>query len=253
MEKIKDNSYQDDKQINHRGHNVTSRFFMALLFIAAGSLLIADRTGNISHALFLKLFNWQMLLIGIGLVSVSKKGNSIGGLVMILIGIVFLVPLYFNIPMNTRQLLWPAVLIGIGIIMLFKGTSRWERGFKLRFNQSDISDIDMVEGSHIFGGGDHYVTSENFKGGRINAIFGGGKYNLTRCKLAPGTNILELSLVFGGIELLVPSDWKVKVEMDSILGGFSNKGAGFTGKEDSEGVLIIRGSAIFGGGELKRV
>lgn len=240
---------------NHKINRKTglSRTITALIFIFAGGVLIADRTGYISNELFHKLFNWQMLLIGIGLVSVTKREGSIGGVIMMMIGLVFLAPLYFDIPLNTRQLLWPAILIGVGLVILFNGFGKCKNQMKFRFDKNSINDIDTIDGNHVFGGGEHYVTSENFKGGTINAIFGGGKYNLTRCKLAPGTNVLNVSLIFGGIELIVPSDWNVKVEVDSILGGFSNKSGGYIGSSESTGTLIIKGTAIFGGGELKRV
>ncbi|MBN2745589.1 MAG: hypothetical protein JXR34_02600 [Bacteroidales bacterium] len=229
-----------------------SRFFTAVLLIGAGGLLIAERTGYLSNELFRNLFNWQMLLIGIGLILISKKNGSFVGAIVILVGLVFLIPVYFNVPVNTSQLLWPAILVGIGIIVLFNGFGKCGKSFKSKFHHQEISDIDMVDGNHIFGGGEHFVTSDNFKGGRINAIFGGGVYDLTKCKLAAGTNVLEVNFIFGGVEFLVPSSWNIKVEVDSIMGGFSNKQGIYKQDEATEGVLIIRGSAIFGGGELKR-
>ncbi len=81
---------------------------------------------------------------------------------------------------------------------------------------------------------------------------GGGKYNFRNVKLAPGIQILEVSLIFGGVELHVPSEWDVKIEVSSIFGGFSNKNMSYIRSTEATGQLIIRGSAIFGGGEVKR-
>lgn len=247
------NDFLKERKCQKKSQNGLSRFLTAIVFIAAGGLLIAQRTGMISPELFHQLFNWQMLIIGIGLITISNNKNSIGGLVMVLVGLVFLAPLYFKIPVDTQQLLWPVVLVGIGIIMLFNGLGKIGANFRLKFTKSGVDDVDMLDGNHIFGGGEYYITSENFKGGKINAVFGGGTYNLTRCKLADGVNVLDVSLIFGGVEILVPSDWQIKVEVDSILGGFSDKGAGYISNPQSTGTLIIRGTAIFGGGELKRV
>lgn len=41
--------------------------------------------------------------------------------------------------------------------------------------------------------------------------------------LAPGVNELEVVCVFGGISLLVPHDWNVKVEVFNIFGGYEDK------------------------------
>jgi predicted membrane protein len=238
---------------HRRQDTLLSRSFTALIFIAAGVLLIGERTGTISYELFKDLFNWQMLIIGIGLVLISKKDRSIGGYIMILIGVIFLIPELIYINLNTRQLLWPAVLIGVGVIILFKGMSGFGKKKERQMAQVNIDDMDVLNDNHIFGGGEYYVHSSNFKGGKIQAIFGGGKYDLSKSKLAEGIQVLDVNMIFGGIELIVPADWQVKNQVDSILGGFSIKNDGFH-RPDSEfsGQLIIKGSAIFGGGEIKR-
>lgn len=238
---------------NRPNHTPLSRTLLALFFIIAGSLLIAERTGYITHEVFRMFFNWQMLLIGLGVVSISKRDNSTGGIIMILIGSVFLIPEFIDIPFDTRQLLWPAVLIGIGFIILFKGLGTWQNKFKRRFDKGNYNNMDRIDAQHIFGGGEYHITSENFQGGQINAIFGGGKYDFRNAKLAPGVNYLEVSMIFGGLDILLPADWDVKVDVVSILGEFSNKSAGYVKpSETSTGQLIIRGNAIFGGGEIKR-
>lgn len=238
----------------HSEHNVFSRVLTAFFFILAGFLLIGERTETLSTVVFHQIFNWQMLLIAIGLVSLAKKGAHPGGYILILIGGIFLLPEFFDFSFNTRQLLFPAILIGVGLIILFKGFSRWQGDWKHRFVEGEFSDMDIIDANHIFGGGEYHITSDNFKGGRINCVFGGGKYDFRKAKLANGTVILDVSMVFGGLEIIVPNDWNVKVEVDSILGGFSQKNLDFLAPStNATGQLVIKGSAVFGGGELKRM
>lgn len=255
---MKDKSKLDEtmemKFVHHHKNNSFSRIITALLFILAGVILIGQRTGYITNDVFHMLFNWQMLLIALGIISLTKRDGSIGGIIMIMVGGVFLIPEYINLSLNTRQLLWPAILIGIGLIMLFKGYSGWHKRIERKFEKGQMTDMDVLDANHIFGGGDFHITSDNFKGGRINAIFGGGKYDFRNAKLAEGVVILEVSMIFGGLEIIVPNNWNVKVEVDSILGGFSQKSLDFLApKSEIQGQLVIRGSAIFGGGELKRL
>ena len=252
MKEIFDNDRMEKKR-GHSGHTPLSRVLLALFFIAAGSILIAQKTGYLSNDVFHMIFNWQMLLISIGIISLSKREGSTGGIIMILIGGVFLVPEYIDMTVNTRQLLWPAILIGIGFIILFKGLGNWKTKFSSNFTKTDFDDMDRINATHIFGGGDYHISSDNFKGGRVNAIFGGGKYDFRNAKLDSGIQYLEVSMIFGGLELIIPADWDVKVEVDSILGGFSNKSGGYTRSGESpQGQLVIRGTAIFGGGDIKR-
>jgi len=86
----------------------------------------------------------------------------------------------------------------------------------------------------------------------VTSIFGGGDLDLSRSHLAPGTNVLEVTCVFGGNTIIVPEDWNIKLELTPILGGFSDsRKLSSNVQTDLSRVLIIKGLAIFGGGELK--
>jgi len=237
----------------HSSHTALSRTLLATIFISAGLLIIAKRTEFISYETFHMIFNWQVLLISIGVISISKnKENNIGGYIIILIGTIFLIPEFIDINYNTRELFFPAILIGVGIIILFKGLDKFPHKAHRRFNKGDINDLDTINDNLIFGGGEYHITSNNFKGGSINAIFGGGKYNFRNSQLAEGIQILEVNLIFGGLDIQIPEDWDIKLEVTSILGGFSNKTYSHNTNINPKGQLIIKGSAIFGGGEIKR-
>jgi predicted membrane protein len=236
-------------------HTPLSRFLLAFSFIYSGLVILGYKTQFITPEVFHMIFNWQMLLIAIGFVSLAKTGNNVGGYILLIVGTFFIIPEFVDIPWETRQLFLPALLIGIGLIVLFKGfrgTKYNSKAKKFNGNNIDINDTDMINDSHIFSGGEFHITSDNFKGGKISAIMGGGKYNLRNAKLAEGVQVIDVSLIFGGVELQIPAEWDVKVEVTSIFGGFSNKNIGITPETSTSGKLIIKGSAIFGGGELKR-
>jgi predicted membrane protein len=95
------------------------------------------------------------------------------------------------------------------------------------------------------------IISDNFRGGNITTLFGGTKLDLTQAKLAPGENVLELTTLFGGANIRVPQNWRVILNVTSIFGGFDDKRFGhYNNEETSEGILIIKGVTLFGGGEL---
>lgn len=91
----------------------------------------------------------------------------------------------------------------------------------------------------------------SFRGGKITSVFGGGTYDLTSAQLAPGINILDQVTIFGGSKLIVPNDWDIKIEVTAIFGGFSDKRGKLPVQTSiSEKKLVIKGVAIFGGGEI---
>jgi predicted membrane protein len=97
------------------------------------------------------------------------------------------------------------------------------------------------------------MTSQQFQGGKVTTIFGGLNYNMLKSKLAPGENVIDVFCLFGGMKLIVPEGWTVKIRVMSFFGGFSDKHRfrvpESTIEEGSQ--LVIKGTVIFGGGEIK--
>jgi len=151
--------------------------------------------------------------------------------------------MFHNISWGLHELFWPAMLVGLGAILITRG---------LRKRQEEVGEgPEYIDDMSIFGGGDRVLSTQNFKGGRVTAIFGGSKYNMMNAELAKGRNVLDIFTVFGGFKMIVPQDWEVKIEVSAIFGGFSDKRA--LRKDvirDPSKELIIKGVAIFGGGDI---
>ena len=111
---------------------------------------------------------------------------------------------------------------------------------------------DFIDDVSVFGGGHKIIHSDNFKGGNITAIFGGSEIDLTQCKLAPGENVIDVVIIFGGSTIVVPNDWDVITNVTPLFGGFSYKKSRYQSPgSEPAGTLVIKGVAIFGGGEVK--
>ena len=85
--------------------------------VAVGTLFLMRELGSeIPHW----IFSWKTLLIGIGLVGFIKHGfRRAGWLIPVLIGGVFLVSdLYPD--MALKSVLWPVLIILIGLFIMFK-------------------------------------------------------------------------------------------------------------------------------------
>ena len=216
------------------------------LLVLAGLLLIGDQLNLFPFRVRYILISWQMLLIVMGVIFLSKKEGKLTGIILLSIGVFFLLPKLTLLPVSAGRLFWPALLIFVGLMILLRGS--FTRG--LAYSGSKKRG-DAIEDVNVFGGHDRIIEIENFKGGEIVNVFGGGNYDLLQTKLAPGKNVLEVVMVFGGSKIIVPQDWDVRVEVDAVFGGFSDKRIKSPEiKRDSSRTLIIKGVAIFGGGEL---
>lgn len=228
---------------------------LGLIIVIAGILLLADNIGVLSHGIKTIFFNWPMLLIVIGLLNLFRRNHYFGGLVLILVGIFFMVPDVFDVQFNFVALLWPVLLIVVGILIIFRRSlGLHHHHYRVRgnyqYNSSDFNQ-DYIDEVVIFGGGKKNIVDQNFKGGRITCIFGGTELDFTNARLAEGTNVIDLVCLFGGASLVVPPDWHVRTEVVSILGGFADKRIKMPEGNTKDREIIIKGIAIFGGGDIK--
>jgi predicted membrane protein len=192
-----------------------------------------------------------MLLIAIGVISIFGSDSRMPGYILIFIGGFFLIPEIFVMHISFFRLFWPFILIGLGLMILSKHGrhGRWAR----RFNSSatPLPEEGFINETNIFSGSKHRVINQVFRGGKISNIFGGTEIDLTHAILQEGQTELTIDCIFGGVTLIVPDDWKVILNMNAIMGGFSDKRLVIKEPKDPNKVLIIRGSAIFGGGDIK--
>lgn len=224
---------------------------MGIFLIGLGVVFLLDRLNIIPYQWRHLIISWQMLLIFIGAINIFKSHARFPGLILILIGGAFLLPEVIDLPFETRQLIWPLILIVIGLVIVFKA-----RNFKHpQVFQSDTTvenGEEKIDEVAIFGGGKRVITSQNLKGGNATAIFGGLEMDLTDAELSDDTAVLEVACIFGGTTIIVKPEWDVQVQVASILGGFSDKRKMYKRQQnESAKKLIIKGAAIFGGGEVK--
>jgi len=234
---------------SHPRHHRNTRRTWGVVAIVLGGLLMANQFDLLQFRVWNIIWSWQMLLIVVGLVSLINNENKFLGIVLIAVGSFFMIDSFWYFPEELRKAFWPTVVILFGAYLLISPPRYLKPKRKKGLDEEDRDFIDEVS---IFGGGERIVTSAQFKGGRITSVFGGSKINLMNCGLAEGSNIIDVFCVFGGTTIIVPAGWTVKVEVTSIFGGFTDKRKRMPNLVfDQERVLIVKGVAIFGGGEVK--
>jgi len=241
-----------------------------LILMLIGVVFLGFNFGLIPMELKSVIISWQMLLIVIGIVHLFKR-RMISGVVLIFVGGFFIIPkIVPAVDGNFVHIYWPLLLIGAGIVILLQRVlgpkyfseswnNEWNHNhhrYHHRHNRSFGSDQSKWENPNgfsknsVFGSGDHIVLDPEFKGGELNAVFGGLTLDLRRTNLPVGETRLDINAVFGGITVFVPADWFVETHLDSVFGGFQDNRMP---KEplDTTKKLIITGSCVFGGGELR--
>ncbi|MGZ8556737.1 MAG: LiaF transmembrane domain-containing protein [Chitinophagaceae bacterium] len=209
------------------------------------------------------LFTWQMLLIAIGLFIGFRKGFRDGGwFVPIVVGAVFLAN-EFILDGQLRRHIWPLILIAVGALFVFRprgkhGKNYWNQKKNSAMDAETITPLseetysqdDIIDSTNIFSGTKKVILSKNFKGGEIVNIFGGSEIDLSQADMtAPA--VLEVTAIFGGATLIIPANWAIKSEAVTIFGGIGDKRKITTMTESPTKTLVLKGTMIFGGMEIK--
>ena len=98
-------------------------------------------------------------------------------------------------------------------------------------------------------GTERKIVSQEFTGGDVTAIMGGHDIDLRSAKAANGTCVIDLLVWWGGVDFLVPDDWKVSAEGLAIMGAIEDSTRAPSG--EARGHLILRGLVVMGGVEVK--
>ena len=221
------------------------RVWLGAILIILGGLFLLNSL-DIFDFRFTRIFiSWPFFFLVIGLYILVQTEKKVFGAILTGLGGLFLIPRIIPGVYISWSVVFPILLIAVGLYIILHSRKNTE------FLRGEIKE-DTVDDISIFGGGDKIVTSKNFKGGNITAIFGGSEINMTQCQLAEGVNSIDVFALFGGTTIIVPKHWNVVVSVSSILGGFSNKGIKDPTIEiDTSRSLVIKGLVIFGGGEVK--
>ena len=229
---------------------VDKRVLLGGILIVLGGIFLLNTMNILNFRIAHVIFSWPFIMLVIGLfVLVNTEKKFLGG-ILSGIGALFLIPRIFPQVDYDGGIIIPIFFIVLGIyIILKKRKVDISEGFTTATSKLNRDKIDDVS---IFGGGNKIISSSNFQGGNITAVFGGSEINLINCQLAEGDNVLDVLCVFGGTTIILPKEWDVVINVTSILGGFSNKAIRNPSVViDQSRTLHIKGLAMFGGGEVK--
>lgn len=236
-------------------HSKSGKFIVGAFLIIFGTVFLLKQIGYFFPGW---LFSWPMILIIIGLVTGAKQQYryDMGWIIITSIGFIFLTRYIFP-ELNLIRFVWPIAIILVGIWIIFGKQHFWkDRKDKSYYytsadeSESDYdatSSEDRLDDVVVFGAIKKSILSKNFRGGEVVAIFGGIELNLVNAN-CPNQIELEVTQIFGGTKLIVPSNWEVVSEIVTIFGGTEDKRRQLNGPYDKR--LVLQGTSIFGGIEI---
>lgn len=217
-----------------------------------------------------------------------SRGAVYVGLIIVIIGIVFLLSNLNVIPLVSLRVFWPLIFVIVGLFGFFSGRAfmlnlmfivlgvyilvlknNWLAfdagkvfwpgiiviiGLTVVFGvfgggREKITDKDSVNLFAFFGGNEQKLNTKEFKSASASAVFGGVTLDLRDADIAQDYAIIDAFAMFGGTEIIVPENWIVEVSGVPIFGAFENSTSKSAAPDSKK--LKIQGFAMFGGVDIR--
>jgi predicted membrane protein len=220
-----------------------SNLLWGLFFVIIGLGFAGSAFGLWEFQLFFTGW-WTLFIIVPCGISLIQNGFRVWPTAGLILGILLLASSRGYIDASViGKLIVPVIFILIGLSIIFKN-----------WLLKDINRIHVKyqggnsEYSAIFAGRRDRVTGEKFMGTTINAIFGGVDLDLRNAIIEEDV-LINATAVFGGINIFVPPNVKVKVSNVPIFGGVDCK---VMDPVDSNApTILINSTCMFGGIDIK--
>lgn len=164
---------------------------------------------------------WTLFIIIPSLIGLLNEKDKTGNIIGLIIGVVLLLGVQNIIDFDLIwKLILPVIIIIVGLSLIFGNN------LNKKIN-NEIKKINNKKGKNeeycsTFSEQKIDFDDEEFKGVSLTAVFGGITLDLRKAKINEDV-VINTTSVFGGIDIYVPDNIKIKVKSTSIFGGVDNK------------------------------
>jgi len=222
---------------------VSSQFLIGIVIVVVGASLLLDNLGLISSREILRFWPVILILVGLRDLLVTRDGaRAMRGTLLVAFGVLFLLD---NLEVFEFSIvgLWPLLLILFGAHMLIRSLSA-----PARADEDGAEDAAEFDDFAMLGAVKRSIRSSAFRGGSASAFMGGVDLDLSKSRMQGNRAVVNVFALMGGIVLRIPEDWAVESNVTALMGGVEDK---TRPPVEPAGTLVLEGSAIMGGIEIK--
>ena len=254
------------------GFRITPQLIVGLLVIFVGVVFSLDQFGFAPAINYLRF--WPTAIIAIGVVKMLQAregGGAFAGVIFTLAG-VWLQAEEFNLVHIRLWQIWPVALVLFGGYLVWQGLTgnstrpspspdtytppgvaaapppppsssrRADRPARITDTNSTFSAVAIMAG--VSRGN----NSRTFRGADLIAMMGGCEIDLRQAAIH-GEAVIDVFVMWGGIEIRVPEDWTVASQIMPLMAGVEDQTRPPLGATEHR--LVLRGFALMGGVEIK--
>lgn len=207
--------------------------FWGLIIIIVGVIFLGNTFALWNVAIFFK--GWWTLFIIIPSIYGLFKKEWISSFLGISIGTLLLLASLDVIKWSmVGKAFIPIVLIIVGLSLVFRP----------KVKNTKMNTKGLPEYVGVFSGNE-VKEKDKFTGASLVAVFGGVTFDLREAKIEEDV-VIDCVSVFGGIDVIVPNNVKVKTTGVPLFGGAEDKSLGKEGP-----TVLVNYVCVFGGVDIK--
>lgn len=225
---------------NMKGSFIVRAFF-GLMIVALGGGLLAHNLGIITIDNWGRFWSilwgvfWGGLCILAGISAWMNRKALLWCVLLCAIGVTILLTSFLLVDITFWKVLWPLIIIGVGVSIIFRLTPK-----KAAQDAAGSTKMAMFYSEELRPKG-------TYEGNNISAVFGSVDLDLRQAKIKDGT-VIDVFVLFGGVDIMLPSDVIVKNDVRGIFGGSDDKTAP---DAKAKKTVTVQGECLFGGLTIK--
>jgi len=248
-----------------------------IIIMLVGVFLLLNKMDYFLPGVYSLIISWQTLLIAIGIILLFDKQHDrkTAGLVLIVIGALFLLSKIS--PINMRGFIVPAIVIAVGVGFIIKaatrknGTNEWEtwknehpewdkqfkdfgKGIEGIWKNMTTGNGDFAHKEYVFSNSKEKWTQGKLKNVFVEATFSSVELDFTQAELDDDVKVaacIKVKSVFSTVTLYVPEDWNIMVQKSGAFGGFTDNRSNRVLQVSRDKLVILDVETVFGGGEIR--
>ena len=226
--------------------NSFNTIFWGLALVLVGFLFLSQNLGFLGDFPFWNYLPALLIILGIYQLFANQFRAWAGPVILILIGTFLLLAALDFISWSTfGTLIWPTVLILIGLSIIFRRGSGSNSGHE--YTEETDAHFNVFS---AFSGQNRRVTGSDFRNGELTAMFGGIEIDMREAVITNKPARVQTTVMFGGADIFVPQDWDVRIDVFAMFGGTEDKRINLPPAKGTPD-LIINGTVLFGGLNVK--
>jgi predicted membrane protein len=213
-----------------------TKLVLGIFFTLLGVLWTADNLSLLRADAFLRY--WPAVVVLIGLIKLADPTRRVLGLILTVAGASLLANTAGWVSFTIFDF-WPLALVLAGAVVVIRA---------LGFRPSATLSRDSRQIWAVLNARKIRDNARDYAGNGIFTFMAGCELDLSEADIIHSPAIIDVFVMWGGVEIYVPDNWEIVGEVVPFMAGFEVK----TGAGSPERRLIVRGAAFMGGVEVKR-